>query len=567
MAIPETPGAFASKARDSRWPIHSLDLRLVVLLAAAKLAVHLVCAGRYGYFRDELYFLDLGRHLDWGYVDCAPLIAVYAKVALLLGGSLPVLRTIAALAGAARVALTMVLARELGGGRFGQALAGLCALAAPIYLGMDSILTMNGFESLYWMGCVYFVIRIARTGDSRLWVWFGVLAGLGLENKHSTLFFLAALMIALAPSLLRKGSGGEPPYPTPLPLGGGEGIGGPTPLSPGGGEGVFRGERREIAKLWIWIGGAIALLLFLPNVLWQVSHGFPTLEDLRNVQRMGKNVVLSPTEFVGQQIILLHPLLLPIWLVGLVSFLAGRQSRLRALGWTYLLLLGMMIALKAKNYYLAPIYPMLFASGAVAWEGWLERRAWSRGKLWPRVAIAVYVIVGSAIFVPAILPIWPPEKLLAYQKRLGLVPEKTEVRHEGPLEQRLGDQFGWEELVGDIARIYRSLPPVERARTGIFASNYGEAGALHLFGPAYGLPSAICAHQNHSFWGPPAIEPKNLIWLQWRRESIEEKCRSVEQVGEHFHPWGMEEENRPIYLCRGLKAPLKEQWEDLKHWN
>jgi len=148
------------------------------LLVAAKLAVHLATAGRYGYFRDELYFLDCGRHLDWGYVDCAPLVAVYAKVALLLGGSLPVLRSIAALAGAARVALTMLLAREMGGGRFAQALAGLCALAAPIYLGMDSILTMNGFESLFWMGCVYLLVRMVRTGDSRLWLWFGVLAGL-----------------------------------------------------------------------------------------------------------------------------------------------------------------------------------------------------------------------------------------------------------------------------------------------------------------------------------------------------------------------------------------------------
>ncbi|MGH9365956.1 MAG: glycosyltransferase family 39 protein, partial [Thermoanaerobaculia bacterium] len=162
-----------TKREDDRWQVQRLDLRLLALLAAAKLLVHLLTAGRYGYFRDELYFLDCARHLDWGYVDCAPLIAVYAKIALLLGGSLPALRSLAALAGAARVALTMLLARELGGGRFAQGLAGLCALAAPIYLGVDSILTMNGFESLFWMGCVYVLVRIVRTGDSRLWIWFG----------------------------------------------------------------------------------------------------------------------------------------------------------------------------------------------------------------------------------------------------------------------------------------------------------------------------------------------------------------------------------------------------------
>ena len=521
-------GAEPARYADERWRVGPFDLRLVALLAGAKLLIHLLTAGSYGYFRDELYFLDCGRHLDWGYVDCAPLIAVYAKTALLLGGSLPALRSLAALAGAARVALTMLLARELGGGRFAQALAGLCVLAAPIYLGVDSILTMNGFESLFWMGCVFFLIRIVRAGDSRLWLWFGVLAGLGLENKHSTLLFGGAIAVALL-------------------------------LSP---------ERRELLKPWIWMAGGIAFLIFLPNVIWQVQHGYPTLEDLENVRRTGKNVVLSPPEFVRQQVLLLHPALFPIWIVGLASFLFGRGSRLRILGWTYLVLLAMMIVLKAKNYYLAPIYPMLFASGTVAVEGWLTRRAWSRDRLWPKAILALLVLAAGAIIAPAILPILPPEKLLAYQRRLGLVPPKTEVRHDGPLDQRLGDQFGWEELVSDVARIYRSLPPEERAHTGIFASNYGEAGALNLFGPALGLPAPICAHQNHYFWGPPKPEPENLIWLQWGREGVEDHCRSVDKVGEHFHPWGMAEEHRPIYLCRGLRHTLAEYWTpDFKHWN
>jgi Dolichyl-phosphate-mannose-protein mannosyltransferase len=516
-----------SAANLESWPIPRLDLPALAVIVGAKLALHLVCAGRYGYFRDELYFLDLGRHLDWGYVDTAPLIGLYAKLALLLGGSLPVLRTIAAVAGAGRVALTMLLAREMGGRGFAQTLAGLCAVAAPIYLGLDSILTMNGFESLFWMGCVLVVIRIVRTGDSRLWIWFGALAGFGVENKHSALFFGGALLAGL----------------------------------------VLTRDRRELAKPWIWLGGAIALLIFFPNLLWQIRHHFPTLEDLENVRKTHKNVVLTPAQFVGQQILLLDPLLLPFWLAGLVSLLFGRRSRLRLLGFMYLALLAMMIALDAKNYYLAPIYPMLFAAGAVGLEGWLEPRTWAREKLWPKAAVAAYVAAAGAVLVPAILPILPPAKLLAYQRRLGLVPPKTEVRHEGPLEQRPGDQFGWKELVADVARIYDALPPAERARTGIFASNYGEAGALHLFGPAYGLPYAICAHQNHYFWGPGNFHGDNLIWLQWDRESIERRCKSVEKVGEHFDPWGMAEENRPIYLCKGLRAPLTRLWPGLKHWN
>lgn len=531
MSMPASaqPVEAADPAASTRgWTVQPFELWLFALLAAAKLAVHLVSANRYGYFRDEMYFLDLGRHLDWGYVDAAPLIGVYAKVALLLGGSLVVLRTIAAVIGVVRIWLTMLLARELGGGRFAQGLAGLLALGVPAFLGVDSVFTMNGFESLFWMGCVFFVIRIVRTGHSRLWVWFGVVAGLGLENKHSTLFFGAALLAGL----------------------------------------LLTGERRELLKPWIWIGGAIALLLFLPNVLWQVSHHFPTLEDLQNVKKSGKNVVLGPAAFVAQQVRMLHPFLFPFWFAGLVSFLAGRGKRLRVLGWTYLVLLVLMIALKAKDYYLAPIYPMLFASGAAAIEAWLAGWTWSGGKLWPKAALAAFVIASSALVVPMLLTILPPERVVAYRRWLGSAEEKTEVNHTGPLDQRLGDQFGWPELVSDVAKIYNALPPEERAKTGIFASNYGEAGALSIYGPAYGLPPAICAHQNHYYWGPPTPEPENLIWLQWSRRGVEDHCLSVEKAGEHFHPWGMGEENRPIYMCRGLKHTIAEYWTpDFKHWN
>lgn len=504
-----------------------LDLRLVGVLAAAKLVMHLAGAWGYGYFRDELYFLDCARHLDFGYVDCAPLVAVYAKLALLLGGSLPVVRLIPAVAGAGLVALTMLLARQLGGGRFAQAFAGLCVLAAPIRIGVDSLLTMNAFEPLFWMGCVWLVIRFVQTGDSRLWLWVGALAGLGLLNKHSTVFFGFALAVAVVASPLR----------------------------------------RELTRPWIWLGAGLALLLFLPNVLWQAANGFPTLEDLENVRRSGKNVVLAPLGFLGQQVIINHPLLLPVWLAGLVSLLAGKGRRYRVLGIMYVVFLVTMLLMHAKNYYLAPIYPVLFAAGAVAVDAWLEGRSWTRARLWPRVALATLLVASTAVGAFAMLPILPPEQLLAFQGALGIRPARTEVAHEGPLEQRLGDQFGWPELVGEVSRIYHALPPEERARTGIFASNYGEAGALHLFGPALGLPEAICAHQSHSLWGPPDFKGDSLIWLQWGRRHLEPLCAEVVQVGEHHHPWGMAEENRPIYLCRGLRTPLAQMWPDLKHWN
>ncbi len=504
-----------------------LDRRLLALIPALKLAVHLPVLGRYGYFRDELYFLDCGRHLDWGYVDHAPLVGLYAKLALLLGGSLPALRILAALAGAGVVLLTMLLARELGGGRYGQALAGLCVLASPARLGIDSLMSMNAFEPLFWTGCLLVLARIVRTGNSRLWLTFGALAGLGLMNKHSTLLFGFAVAVAM----------------------------------------VLGPERRELIRPWVWAGGLVAVVVFLPNLVWQWQRGFPTLELLGNVAETGKNVVLDPVEFVLQQVLLQHPLLLPVWLAGLVWLLVGKGRRTRVLGWTYVALLVTMIALKAKNYYLAPIYPMLFAAGSVAIERWLFHGRPGRLGIWPKIAVAAWVVASGVAIVPAVLPFLPPEGLLAYQRTIGVAPPKTEVAHEGPLEQRLGDQFGWEELVAEVARVWDGLPADVRERTGIYASNYGEAGALNLFGPARGLPSPICAHQNHYYWGPPEVEPDNLIWLQWRKEWIEGLCVEVEQVGEHYHPWGMAEENRPIYLCRDLRVSLADIWDELKHWN
>ena len=518
------PGAAPTSAGG---PAPALDGRLLLGLSATKLLVHVLLATRYGYFRDELYFLDCGRHLGWGYVDHAPLIGLVARLALLMGGSLHALRIFPAVAGALLVALTMLMACRLGAGRFGQALAGLSVLVAPIYLGMDSILSMNAFEPLFWMGCVYLLIRIIQSGDSRLWIGVGVLAGLGLMNKHSTLFFLAALAAGVLLTRLRG----------------------------------------ELLKPWPWIAAAVALLIVLPNLAWEVAHGFPTLEDLENVAREGKNVVLGPLEFVTQQIIILHPVLFPLWLSGLIYLFAGLGGRYRALGWTYLVLAVMLFFLKGKNYYLAPIYPMLFAAGAAGLDAGLTRWRATAGRVWPKAVVAGLVLAAGAVTAPLVLPILPPERYVAYEDALGFAPPKTEVHHDGPLPQLFGDQFGWEELVGDVARIYGSLPPDERARTAIFANNYGEAGAINLFGPKYGLPPAISAHQTHYFWGPRGFRGDILIVLQSDRDELAQVCASVEQAGEHHHPWGMEEENRPIYICRGLKVPLPKLWPSLKHWN
>jgi hypothetical protein len=497
-----------------------LAWKALALLCAAKLGLHLATSVRqYGTFRDELYYLDMARHLDWGYVDAAPLVALYAKGALLMGGSLAALRILPALAGTALVALSALIARELGGGRFAQFAAGLAVLLAPGILAVDSLLSMNAFEPLFWMGAALVAARVFRTGNPRLWPWAGLLLGLGLENKHSTLFFAFALAAGLA-------------------------------LSP---------HRRELGRRWIWIAAGIALALFLPNLVWQARHGFPTLELLENVRREGKNVVLGPVGFFRQQVASMHPVLFPVWLTGAAWLLVER--RWRALGVTFVVFFAAMTLAHAKDYYVYPIYPMALAGGAVA----IERGTAGRARAW-RAAIVGVIGAGGLVTLPLCTWMLPPERYVAYAHALGFRPQKAEVNHSGPLPQPIGDQFGWPEMAREVAAIYHALPPGERAATGIVTGNYGEAGAINLYGPALGLPRAWSRHQNHWYWGPPKERYTTLIVLQWGREDVAENCMAFDEHP-RSHPWGMAEENRPIFVCRGTKFDLRAIWPDYHHWN
>src|SRR5258708_5601377 len=248
---------------------------VILCLSACKLLVHLYAGRHYGYFVDELYYLACSRHLDWGYVDQPPLIALITWIArLIFGDSLPAIRLLPALAGAAEVFLAGLIARELGGNRFAQGLAATAVLAAPGILATDNLLSMNAFEPLFWVGCAWLVVRILKTGNQRLWVWFGILAGFGLENKYSMLIFGAGLIFGLLA----------------------------TP------------QRRVLASGWLWLGGAIAFFIFLPNLLWNLKHHFPFLELQTNIRHSGRDVALGPLAFFGQEALAMHPLAVPLWL-------------------------------------------------------------------------------------------------------------------------------------------------------------------------------------------------------------------------------------------------------------
>jgi hypothetical protein len=497
---------------------------IVLLLALAKLVFHLLIANRYGIFRDELYYLACSEHLDAGYVDQPPLIAFISWIARhLFGESLLGLRLLPALAGAATVWLTGKLARELGGGVFAQGLAALAVFAAPIFLLMHHWLTMNAFEPLIWLACAWCIVRAIDRNQPRYWLWFGVLIGVGMENKYSTAFFAFAVLGAL----------------------------------------LFTPQRRFFANRWIWIGALCSLLIFLPNLIWLVRHDFPFLELMHNIRSTHRDVVRGPVAFIADQSKLMNPILFPICVGGLGWLFLSRQgSRFRILGWIYALLLVAFIVLKGKNYYLAAAYPMLFAAGAVAFENiGRARMSWSRP-----VYVALIVIV-TCLLAPLSVPVLSPENYIRYQKALGFEPPKAENQPTGPLPQHFADEFGWEEMARETGRIYNALPPEQRAKTAIFANSYGQAGAIDFFGPKYGLPKSISNHQSYWFWGPRDYTGESVIVLGSDGTGDREHFASVEVAGKTDHPFSRRDEHFDIFLCRDLNTTLQKMWPKAKKFN
>ena len=497
---------------------------VILCVAASKLLVHLYAGRHYGYFVDELYYLACSRHLGWGYVDHPPLIALTTWIARsLFGDSLPAIRFLPAVAGAGEVALAAWIARELGGGRFAQGLAALATLAAPGILAGDSLLSMNAFEPLFWMGCAWLLIRIVKTGNPKLWIWFGILAGFGLENKYSMGIFGAGIVFGLL-------------------------------LTP---------ERRVFRSPWLWLAGAIAFLIFLPNLLWSIQHHFPFLELQANIRRSGRDVPLTPLTFFGQEILAMHPLTLPLWLAGLWFYFFSTPGKpFRALGWAWVFTAAVIVSLSPRVYYLFPAFPLLFAAGSVIWESRLAR--WS---LWRKLAWPALLLLTGAVLAPVAIPVLPPETYIRYSKALHLAPPAIETHRLGPLPQLFADQFGWEEMAATVARVYTSLPPEVRLKTAIFGQNYGQAGAIDLFGPKYGLPPAISGHQSYFLWGPHGYTGESVIVMAGRQQDLESRFAEVRKVASVDHPYSMPYEHFDVFYCRGLKWPLDEIWPQVKNWD
>jgi hypothetical protein len=505
------------------------------LIALVYFALHMATASRYGYFRDALYYLACAQHLDWGYVDHPPLIVALAWVAEhFTGTSLRALLVWPALAGCARILLVAAFARELGAKRFGTALAAVLGATPGVWYAIDHQFAMNAFEPVLWTGCAYALLRLIKTKNPRWWVAFGAVAGLGMETKYSIAVFGFALVAGLL-------------------------------LTP---------QRRLLFTPWLLAGGGVAVLIFLPNLLWNVHHHWPFFELMHNIRTTKRDVIVGPVAFLGQQILLMSPPSLPFWLGGLWFYLFARAAKeYRAFGWAFLITLGFFLLAHGKNYYSAPAYPIVLAAGGVFVERLLAEQRFQKN---PQLRLALQagafawlILVAILPMLPVTVPVLPVDAYLRYQEHLPFEIPRSEHAHFGAvLPQHYADEFGWPEMAEKVARVYESLPEEQRKKTAIFANNYGEAGAIDFFGPQYGLPKAICPNQSYYLWGPREYTGEIVIVLGARRvDDARPYFQSVEVAATIDDPHALPYENVPILLCRGMKTDLREIWPQLKDWD
>jgi hypothetical protein len=490
----------------------------VVLVGLVHVALHLLTNGRYGMFRDEFYYLACADHLDWGYVDQPPLsiVALWAWRGL-FGDSVEAIRVLPALIGGLIVVGGAWLAAELGGGPRARLFAALFVAVSPTLMALTGFYSMNAFDHAFWLAILAVFARLLAGGDRRLWLLLGLCVGLGLQNKISVLFLCVGLAAAL-------------PF---------------TPL------------RRHLAGWQPWAAAGLAALLFAPHLVWQATHGWPTREFVENATG-GKIAAFSPLELLKEQILLVGPLNLPVWIAGLLLLLAWRRlAPWRGLALAFLATLVFLMLQRSKPYYLTPAFYGLLAAGAVGLEALLRRRhaAWT-------VACVTIVAAAGLVIAPMTIPLLPVESFIAYQERLGIRPANAETSDEGALPQHFADRFGWRELTETVAAAWAGLDPAERDSCTIVGGNYGEAGALRYYGREFGLPPAVCQHNSFFLWGPGDPEPEVFLVITRDRERLEQIFTEVVEVARHHARYAMPyESDLPIYRCRGLLRPLQEVWE------
>ncbi|HVA34429.1 MAG TPA: glycosyltransferase family 39 protein [Candidatus Baltobacteraceae bacterium] len=492
--------------------------RIPLIAAALTLVLHLIGNPHYGFFRDELYFIVCGFHPDWGYVDQPPLVPLLSAGSQLFGQSLFLLRAVAGLFAAAGVYVTCSFVIELGGGTFAQILTGLLTALLPLLDAFAAKMSTDTPGLLLWPLIALAIARIANGGTPRLWLLAGAAFGLAAEAKYTVLFYAVAMGIGLAAS----------PW------------------------------RRVFATPWFAAGAAVGLLIAAPSFVWQALHAWPFLALIHN-QQSGEIVLYGPAQYVLQQVLITNPLLAAIWIFGIAY--AFTKPQLRWIGWTYVLLVAAMIVFHGRNYYPGDVYPIVVAAAALAIERTVALRP-------ARSAIVAVAVLASMLTLPFVLPGVAEARLaavIAAAKGVVHVDMAPARDDEAPITQIFADMHGWPELTATVARVYDALPPRDRKRAAILASNYGEAAAIDLYGSPYGLPPAISGHNNYWIWGPRGYD--GSVVVEVNGSCGPEFARRRVRVASFYDTWAMPTENGiPISICYGLKEPLAQYWPHLKRY-
>lgn len=503
-------------------PRPPVAVAVIGAIAGLKLMAHLltIAVTPYGFHRDEFLYLAMGQHLRFWSMDFPPLIAVLANTArALFGDTLFSIRLFPALAGTVLIVLTALIARELGGRRLAQGIAAFSALLAPVFLRPAALFQPVVFDQLWWTLGFLALVKISRTGNNRLWLVLGVAGGLGLLTKFSIGFFAVGVLAGLL-------------------------------LTP---------QRRWLASPWPYAAAGLALIIGSASVVGQIRLGFPVAGYMSELQE-SQLARVSAAEFLGGQLMLLGPALL-LAIAGLVYLFQAEAMRpYRAIAWTCVTIFLLLLILRGKAYYVAPIYPALLAAGGVALEAASSR---ARRVLVP--AFALVMLAAGIAALPFGLPVVPPEPMARYSAKLGLTSAVTTNRGVVlPLPQDYADMLGWGEQVAAVARHYHTLPADKRTQAVIVGGNYGEAGALDFYGPRYGLPRAISTAGTYWFFGPGDLPGEVAVIIGIEADELADFFRSARVVERLDAPWLVpEQRDNPIVLAEQPHRTLQEVWPSL----
>jgi len=496
----------------------TLALRTLVGLGLFLVLVELLpnLLGTYGIFIDEFYYLACADRLAAGYVDHPPLAPwiLWASRAI-FGDSQLGLRVLPALAGGATVVLTGMIAWRMGARARGQVLAAIAILVAPIPLLLFSFFSMNAFELLLWTVAAYVLVEQARTQDPRWWLWLGLVCGLGLMNKHTFVLIAFGLLVGML-------------------------------LTP---------ARKQLVSKYLWLGVAIAGLVFLPNLVWQIQNDWLTLDFYAGAD--AKNVKTPALEVVLQQILFMNPAGVLVWGAGIWFLLRSEAGRAwRHLGFLFVTLLVLMVASqKSRPDRIAGAYPMMLAAGALWWDRLSRKKA-----RWLTPALAGLLVLVAAPFLPVVLPVMSPEKLGPYAQSLGVVPKIERGHEHTQLPQWMEDRIGWPEMVDAVVEATNEhVASDELSRARVLAPSYGYAGALELLGRDRGLPRVVSPHNSYFHWGLGEGTIEVVVTIGIGQETLDKLFREVELVRDGTRPFGLRR-GSPIYVCRHPKVSLREVW-------